>query len=83
MTNLSVDCQWNDWDEGDCSKPCGGGLRNNTRTEKVAAENGGAACVGENVEEVECNTQECEGKLLILAFLTQVRTFLNFGCNLS
>ena len=60
----AIDCEWNDWELGMCSKPCGGGTRTNTRTKKSEAENGGK-CEGENAVEEPCNTQSCPGKLSI------------------
>merc|ERR1712179_534223 len=41
-----VHCEWNDWVIGECDKECGGGMRSNTRTEKVSAEHGGEECPG-------------------------------------
>ena len=57
-----VHCEWNDWVEGECSKECGGGMKINTRTEKVSAEHGGEDCPGPASEEISCNEQECPGK---------------------
>ena len=57
-----VHCEWNDWVEGECSKECGGGMKINTRTEKVSAEHGGEDCPGPATEEISCNEQECPGK---------------------
>jgi len=54
-----VHCEWNDWVEGECSKECGGGMKINTRTEKVSAEHGGEDCPGPASEEISCNEQEC------------------------
>ena len=60
----AIDCEWNDWELGMCSKPCGGGTRTNTRTKKSEEENGGK-CEGENTVEEPCNAQSCPGKSLI------------------
>ena len=57
----AVDCEWNDWSFGNCSKSCGGGKRNKTRTEKVLADHGGNKCVGNDSTEENCNDQECLG----------------------
>merc|ERR1711944_57145 len=40
-------------------KECGGGMKTNTRTEKVSAEHGGEECPGPDAEEVSCNEHEC------------------------
>ena len=57
-----VDCKWNDWVNGTCSMSCGGGFRNDTRTEKNPASNGGVPCEGDpSIIEI-CNNQECPGQ---------------------
>ena len=57
-----MDCEWGEWQLGECSKECGGGTRINTRSLKVIAAHGGVECSGlSNVTEM-CNTQECPGK---------------------
>ena len=61
---ISVDCEWEEWKEGECSNECGGGLRTNTRVVKQKAENGGMECSGySNVTEL-CNTEHCPGNFL-------------------
>ena len=59
---LAVDCEWDEWQTGLCSKTCGGGLQTNTRTEKVSQKHGGKECSGSASVEESCNTQECPGK---------------------
>ena len=55
-----VDCEWSGWsDATTCSKTCGGGKQTQTRTIVRHEENGGAVCVGENMQEIDCNTEEC------------------------
>ena len=56
-----VDCEWNDWKVGDCTKSCGEGTRNYTRTEKVSAAYGGKKCDGPALMEKFCNIQDCPG----------------------
>ena len=56
-----VDCEWEEWNIGYCSKPCGGGSRINYR-EKIKEENFGGICQGKTDMEEECNTQPCPGK---------------------
>jgi len=57
----SVNCvgEWGSW--GDCSLPCGGGVKTRTYTHTRAAANGGKACdVAHQSQETEaCNTQAC------------------------
>ena len=55
---LKVNCIWNDWQIGECSKTCAGGTRTNTRTKKVQEAHGGTCIGNENVKEI-CNTQKC------------------------
>ena len=57
-----VDCQWSDWVVGQCSLSCGGGVRTNTRSEKVVANSGGRKCIGTTSDEEKCNEQNCTGK---------------------
>ena len=59
---ITVHCEWNDWEIGTCSKPCGGGSRTNTRTQKVSAAHGGNECNGTTSVDESCNVQECPGK---------------------
>ena len=56
----SVDCEWRDWQYGECTQTCGGGMRTNTRTKRVE-ESFGGVCVGESTAIEECNTQKCPG----------------------
>ena len=51
-----VQCEWNDWQIGPCSKTCGGGTRINHRTKKIEEANGGN-CEGEATIEEVCNAQ--------------------------
>ena len=46
-----------------CSATCGGGMRTNTRTERVSAAYGGEACNGPNSIHEGCNDQDCPGTL--------------------
>ena len=39
---MTVDCKWNDWVIGECTKSCGGGVRINVRTKNISAAYGGA-----------------------------------------
>ena len=58
---VKVHCEWNDWVIGECSMECGGGMRTNTRTEKVSAEHEGDECTGPASIDESCNVQECPG----------------------
>ena len=56
----SVDCVWSDWSMATtCSKSCGGGKQLQTRTIAEHEQNGGALCTGENIQEIDCNTNGC------------------------
>lgn len=65
MTKFVVDCQWSDWQIGECSVPCGGGTRTNNRSKIVEEKNEGSACTGEPTEREDCNYQNCPGKLVL------------------
>ena len=67
---FSVDCEWDEWRIGECSKKCGGGVRTNLRVVKQKAEYGGAECSGlSNVTEI-CNIENCPG---YFRFYNQIR----------
>jgi len=56
-----VDGGWNDWVVvGECSEPCGGGVRTMSREcNNPYPQHGGAPCVGPRVQSENCNQQEC------------------------
>ena len=56
-----VDGGWSGWvDTGSCSKSCGGGVKNLTRTcTNPSPLNGGKDCEGSGTKSVECNTEAC------------------------
>ena len=54
-------CIWHDWQEGECSKSCGGGTRTNTRKPSIDAKHGGDDCPGSSIVTESCNVQECPG----------------------
>merc|ERR1712179_420155 len=56
---VAVDCVWDEWEIGKCSKSCGGGNRTNVRIPKVEAKHGGEECQGESETTEECNTLQC------------------------
>ena len=56
-----VHCVWNDWIQGKCSKSCGTGTRDKTRTEKILEAHGGRPCEGVASDVENCNVQECPG----------------------
>ena len=56
-----MDCEWAEWEIGECNEDCGGGTRTNVRTPKVKAANGGTECQGSSNITESCNIQECPG----------------------
>ena len=52
-------CEWNDWQLGECSVSCGGGTRVDTRTKAKVEAYGGTCDENENQREVACNTEDC------------------------
>ena len=63
ISKSKVHCEWDDWQIGECDKPCGGGMRTNIRTEKVGALHGGEECAGASKITESCNVHECPGKI--------------------
>ena len=62
---IVVDCEWDEWQVGECDKTCGGGLFNKTRVPKVDEQHGGKACTDHSSVTESCNVQECPGKLIV------------------
>ena len=60
-----VHCEWEEWKEGECDKPCGGGMQTNTRKPKIKAAHGGDECPGNSTVTVSCNVNECPGKFIV------------------
>ena len=59
-SEIDANCEWSEWNLGECSKSCGTGTRNNTRT-KLANERGRGTCNGMTTTVEACNTQSCPG----------------------
>ena len=69
--SISVDCSWNSWHSwNSCTKSCGGGTKQRTRTSNNAV-CGGAACIGYAVEQTDCNTHCCAGKSFLASNMTK------------
>ena len=66
LQTTSVDGGWTDTDEwSKCTKRCGTGTQNRTRTcTNPAPQHGGDSCVGEAFQTRECNTRPCPSKML-------------------
>ena len=62
---LAADCEWNEWQTGECSRTCGGGTSYRRRTKKVAEKYGGT-CDGESILQEPCNTEDCPGNLSVV-----------------
>ena len=72
FSNLLDGCKWNDWQEGKCSKSCGGGKMTRTRTQAMFPALGGKKCIGEPSITVSCNIQECPGNYLVYSTACQI-----------
>jgi hypothetical protein len=59
---IPINGGWSGWyNEGTCSKSCGGGWQNQVRScTNPAPANGGAICSGASTQQVACNTHSCE-----------------------
>ena len=60
-----VDCEWDEWAVGACSKSCGGGTRTNKRSPKIEADFGGSNCTGASNITEDCNIIPCPGNFLV------------------
>merc|ERR1719321_314214 len=54
-----VPCRWGPWQDGICSKTCGDGIQQKTRTKTQEKKHGGASCPGGSSESAPCNKGEC------------------------
>merc|ERR1719188_852837 len=54
-----VNCTWSDWTWHSCSKSCGGGTQNGTRTISTPARYGGSECTGQSTTSKSCNSEVC------------------------
>ena len=58
-----VQCEWNEWQIGECSQTCGGGTRTDSRTKKTEEANG-VICIGDKTKQEVCNAQDCPRKFI-------------------
>ena len=63
---MPVNCEWNAWFIPKCSKSCGNGIRQKTRTKSIIESNGGT-CNGGDRKTEGCNEGECTSKETILS----------------
>ena len=71
------DCEWSEWQLGECSKSCDGGIRTNTRTKTIEEVNGGV-CEGGEITEETCNTESCPGELMFLNNIDKLQNIIKF-----
>ena len=64
-----VSCEWNAWEIGDCSAPCGLGNRTKTRTKTENNESHRRKCEGQGETVESCKIKDCAGKLFILTII--------------
>ena len=69
------DCEWSEWQLGECSKSCDGGIRTNTRTKTIEEVNGGV-CKGGEITEETCNTESCPGELMFLNNIDKLQNII-------
>ena len=60
--HVIVNCTWSDWTWDSCSKSCGNGTQNATRTIAEPAAHGGIACTGPSSDTRSCNPDVCPPK---------------------
>ena len=80
INSILVDCEWDDWVEGDCSATCGPGEKNNTRTKLIEEAHGGN-CTGGYTHVTSCLVVECPGMYLSLNFNKKNSTYLTYIYN--
>ena len=62
---MLVDCEWDEWQVGECDKACGGGLFTKTRVPKIDEKHGGKVCTGHRSVTESCNVHECPGTFTV------------------
>ena len=66
---FSVNCEWEEFTEWThCNQTCGGGMQERIREKRMESKYDGLDCEGDAIEERECNTQECPGKMYFESF---------------
>ena len=75
INSISVDCEWGNWYEGDCSTTCGIGEQTDIRIKLVEEANGGN-CTGWYTNVTSCLVVECPGMYLSLTFIKKNSTYL-------
>ena len=59
-----ADCEWDSWQPwSSCTKTCEGGTKQRGRTKLQEESCGGSACLGNSIEQMDCNTQCCPSKI--------------------
>lgn len=58
---INIDCKLSEWvDNSQCSNPCDGGTKTQSRTILTYPENDGKICPADLSRTVECNTEKCK-----------------------
>ena len=70
-----MNCEWTDWQIGECSVSCGIGTRTEIRSKSVEEKNGGV-CIGETTVQADCHDAVCPGKILYTLFLSNRDLYL-------
>lgn len=59
LKHCPVNCRMSDWEQGVCSKSCGGGLRSSRRSVIQEGQHQGVSCPTDLARTEECNTHPC------------------------
>ena len=72
MEHILVDCTWGSWQSWlDCSVTCGDGIAIWTRS-KIVPESNGGTCIGEIIQQTNCNPGPCSGKSNLKRISSQI-----------
>lgn len=77
---LEIFCEWGSWryeNHGECSKPCGGGIRTKTRSKTINEV--GTYCKGDSRQEEPCNIAKCKEKSMVFLCSIIFRNLLLLG----
>ena len=79
----SVDCQWAQWQIGDCSETCGDGVRENHRVKLTEALFGGAPCEGKAKATEPCNSGVCPGTRSLKNVIESLNMIILWFCAIN
>ena len=82
LISAPVNCEWNEWKIGQCSKSCDGGLRNKTRTIMKKESNKGK-CEGNATAQETCSLNNCSSQFIFNTYFLIGKYKEFFSCEVE